>query len=88
MSLVRAFTTLVAAVAAVLVATAGPAAASTAPFTWEQGESLSTLYVVGIFAGVPLALFVVIWIFGAATARNNYVPPAPSTEVEKADAHH
>lgn len=88
MSLARVFTTLVAAVAALLVGTAGPAAATTAPFTWEQGESLSTLYVLGIFGGVPLALFAVIWIFAAATARRNYVPPAPSAEVEKADAHH
>lgn len=78
----RAFAT-VATFVAVLVTSAGPAAASTAPSTWEAHP---TTFLEGllVFVGIPVALFLVIWLFAALTARNNYVPPPSSTEVEKA----
>lgn len=86
--IVRALSVLPAAVAVVLFAAASPAAATTAPYTWEKGEGMSTLQLIGTFVGGPLLLFVVIWIFALATARNNHVPPSPSTEVEQAGPQH
>lgn len=67
MSLARVITAVTAALLAV-VALATPASASTAPDTWPQGESLSTLEWVGLFVGGTLLLFVVIW--GLAAAFN------------------
>ncbi|WP_293786834.1 hypothetical protein [uncultured Aeromicrobium sp.] len=80
---VRALSTLAAAVTAVLVVSAGPAAASTAPSTWELDDPMSTLEVLAIFGGIPLALFVVISIFAAMTARNNFEPAPPQSEDDK-----
>lgn len=79
---VRALSTLAATVTAVLVVSAGPAAASTAPSTWELDDPMSTLEALAIFGGIPLALFVVISLFAAMTARNNYEPAPPHPEDE------
>jgi hypothetical protein len=51
---------------------------------WPTDEGRSTLGQIVVFGGGTLALFVVIALFGLLTARNNYVPPPPSTELEPA----
>lgn len=88
MTLVRAFTVLTSAIAAVLL-TAVSASASTEPSTWPDGESISTLEVLGIFVGLPVLLFVVVGLIGVIHAQKgrNYVPPPPSTEVEVSSGH-
>jgi len=86
--ILRALSVIPAAAAVVLLAVASPAAASTAPYTWDPGEGISTLQVIGTFVGIPLLLVAVIWVFALATARNNHVPPPPSTEVEQAGRQH
>lgn len=79
MSLARVITAVTATLLAV-VATATPASASTAPDTWPQGETLSTLEWVGLFVGGTLLLFVVIWGLAAAVnakVRHHVVVPGP-----------
>jgi hypothetical protein len=49
---------------------------------WPKGEGRSKLDTLLVFGGITVALFVVIWLLALLTARNNYVPPAPSTELE------
>ena len=39
------------------------------------------------FGGSTLGLIAVISLFALLTARNNYVPPPPGTDVEVSDAH-
>ena len=72
--------------AALLAGIATPALAD-APSTWAEGESRSMLENLIFFGGGTVGLIVVISLFGLLTARNNYVPPPPSTEVEVADPH-
>ena len=55
---------------------------------WPKPEPASTLDHILLFGGATLGLIVVISLFALLTARTNYVPPAPSTDVEKADTHH
>lgn len=59
---------------------------------WPEGESRSALDTLILFGGGTIGLFVVIALFGLLTARRNYVPPSPSTELEttsgNAPAHH
>lgn len=55
-----------AAIPALVLASAGQASAET-PSTWENTESYSTMDVLFIFAGIPLALFLVIGLFGWLT---------------------
>lgn len=59
---------------------------------WPEAPTKSTLDVLILFGGGTLGLFVLVALFGLLTARNNYVPPAPSTELEttsgNAPAHH
>ena len=59
---------------------------------WPDAPGRSTLEIIVFFGGGTLGLFVLVWLFGLLTARNNYVPPAPSTEIAKAGdkspAHH
>lgn len=63
-----------------------------APLTWDEGEGRSTLDTLIVFGGSTVGLFVLIVLFALVTARNNYVPPAPSTDIEPASdnspAHH
>ncbi len=49
---------------------------------WPEGEGRSVLDTIILFGGGTLGLFIVVSLFGLLTARNNYVPPAPSTELE------
>ena len=69
-----------------LVLAAGPAAAE-APATWADPEPMSKLDALVLFGGSTLGLIVALTLLGLLTARNNYTPPAPSTDVEKVPSH-
>lgn len=89
MSLARVITA-VTATLLVVVSAATPASASTAPDTWPQGESMSTLEWMGLFIGGTLLLVVVIWGLAAAVnakVRHHVVIPGPpsGTAIEAAD---
>ncbi|MGH3459018.1 hypothetical protein [Aeromicrobium sp.] len=73
--------------AAVLIV--GPAAPAMAdsPSTWAEGEPRSILENLIFFGGGTLGLIAVITLLALLTARTNYVPPPPSTDVEVADTH-
>ena len=72
--------------AVLLVALSAPALAD-APSTWDEGESRSFLENLIFFGGSTIGLIVVISLFALLTARNNYVPPPPSTEVDVSETH-
>ena len=59
---------------------------------WPEGPERSHLYLLVLFGGGTLGLFVIVVLFGLLTARNNYVPPAPGTDIvpagDKSPAHH
>jgi len=59
---------------------------------WPRGEGKSHLDLLILFGGGTLGLFVLVVLFGLLTARNNFVPPSPSTELEttsdNSPAHH
>ncbi len=77
--------TLLAAVAVWLFATTTSALAdSPASPDWPAPPERSVLDNVLLFGGSTIGLFVLIWLFGLLTARNNYVPPEPGTDVEVA----
>ncbi len=48
---------------------------------WPDGEERSNLYLLVLFGGGTVGLFVIITLFALLTARNNYVPPAPGKEI-------
>lgn len=48
---------------------------------WPDGEHRSDLWLLVLFGGGTLGLFVLITLFALLTARRNYVPPAPGTEI-------
>ena len=72
--------------AVLLVGMAVPALAD-APTTWADGEARSALENLIFFGGSTLGLIAVISLFALLTARNNYVPPPPGTDVEVASDH-
>ena len=78
----RAFT-VVSALVFTIVAGAGAAVAE-APVgpDWPVGDQRSHLQILLVFGGGTLGLFVLVALFGLLTARNNYVPPAPSQELD------
>ncbi|MET0931743.1 MAG: hypothetical protein ABWX74_19655 [Aeromicrobium sp.] len=59
---------------------------------WPEASGRSALDNLVVFGGATVGLFIVIVLFGLLTARRNYVPPSPSTELEttsgNAPAHH
>ena len=59
---------------------------------WPDGEGRSVLDTLILFGGGTVGLFVLITLFAVLTARNNFVPAPPSTELEhpssSAAAHH
>ncbi|MFD1827218.1 MULTISPECIES: hypothetical protein [Mumia] len=60
----------------IAVAAATPAAADV-PIGWEEGTPMSTLDVLLVFAGIPLAIAVVLALFGLILARRttpSYLP--------------
>ena len=73
--------------AAVLVVAMGGSATADSPSTWVVGESRSWLENLVFFGGSTAGLIVGISLFALLTARKNYVPPPPSTDVEVSDAH-
>lgn len=85
MKFVRSFGVLFTA-CAVAVLAMSPASASTAPITWEEGPARSTLEIIGIYVAIPVALYIVITVFGWLTARNNYVPPTIANGAAELDA--
>ncbi|MRK03220.1 hypothetical protein GEV27_17025 [Aeromicrobium sp. S22] len=74
---------------AVLFVAGSAAAMADAPTggAWPDGEKKSTLDLLLVFGGGTLVLFVVVSLFGLLTARNNYVPPSPSTELSTSGDH-
>ena len=72
--------------AVLLLGMVGPATADS-PSTWVEGESRSFLENLIFFGGSTVALIVGISLFALVTARNNYVPPPPGTDVEVSDSH-
>ena len=72
--------------AVLLVGVAGSATADS-PSTWVEGESRSFLENLIFFGGSTVGLIVGITLFALLTARNNYVPPPPGTDVEVSDTH-
>ena len=72
--------------AVLLVGMAGSALADS-PSTWVEGESRSWLENLIFFGGSTVGLILGISLFALLTARNNYVPPPPGTDVEVSDSH-
>lgn len=64
----------------VLVGLSTPAFAD-APSTWVDPEPRSWLDTLILFGGGTVGLFVLISLFALLTARNNYVPPPPGTDL-------
>ena len=73
--------------AAVLVIGMAGSASADSPSTWVEGESRSFLENLIFFGGSTVGLIVGITLFALLTARNNYVPPPPGTDVEVSDTH-
>lgn len=48
---------------------------------WPDGEDRSMLWLLVVFGGGTVGLFVIITLFALLTARKNYVPPAPGKEI-------
>lgn len=48
---------------------------------WPDGPERSGLWLLVVFGGGTVGLFVLITLFGILTARTNYVPPAPGKEI-------
>ena len=61
-------------------ATAAFAAEPASP-AWPDGKDRSDLWLLVVFGGGTVGLFVIISLFALLTARNNYVPPAPGNEI-------
>ncbi len=80
-------------VAVVLVAVAGfvflgaGSALADAPTTWVDPKPTSTLDMLILFGGGTLGLFILVSLIGLLTARNNYTPPPPKTDVEVHSGH-
>lgn len=59
---------------------------------WPRGGGKSHLDLLILFGGGTVGLFILVVLFGLLTARNNYVPPSPSTEIDttsgNSPAHH
>ncbi|MCW2824734.1 MAG: hypothetical protein JWQ91_1651 [Aeromicrobium sp.] len=55
--------------------------------TWPNEDDKSSLDLLILFGGGTVGLFVIISLFALLTARNNYVPPPPSTELETTGDH-
>lgn len=78
----------------VMFAAGSGAAFADAPVgsAWPKGSPKSTLDVLILFGGGTVGLFILISLFGLLTARHNYVPPSPGTELEttgdNTPAHH
>ena len=74
------------AVAGVMFFGAGSATAE-APATWVEAEPTTTLHNLVLFGGSTVGLLVVISLLALLTARHNYTPPPPSTDIEVRSGH-
>ena len=74
------------AVAGVMFFGAGSATAD-APTTWVDAEPTTTLHTLVFFGGSTLGLILIISLLALLTARKNYTPPPPSTDVEVHSGH-
>lgn len=78
----------------VMFAAGSGAAFADAPVgpAWPKGPEKSHLDLLILFGGGTVGLFILVSLFGLLTARRNYVPPTPGTELEttsgSAPAHH
>lgn len=50
---------------------------------WPEGEGRSVLDTLILFGGGTIGLIVVLTLFGLLTARNNFTPAPPSTDLER-----
>jgi putative flippase GtrA len=59
---------------------------------WPEAADRGRLDNIVLFGGATVGLFILVVLFGLLTARRNYVPPSPSTELETTSgstpAHH
>ena len=53
---------------------------------WPKAEGRSVLDTLVFFGGATLGLIAVISLFALLTARNNFTPAPPSTELERASS--
>ncbi|MCW2829711.1 MAG: hypothetical protein JWP31_403 [Aeromicrobium sp.] len=83
----RALAVAVAFVVTFIVSTGAAFADQPTGDAWADGPEKSRLDLLILFGGGTVGLFVLIALFGLLTARNNYVPPPPGTEVEKVGDH-
>ncbi len=74
------------AVAGVVFFGAGSALADT-PTTWKDPKPTSDLDTLILFGGSTIGLFILVSLLGLLTARKNYTPPPPSTDVEVHSGH-
>jgi hypothetical protein len=49
---------------------------------WSGGQERSDLWLLVVFGGGTVGLFVLITLFALLTARRNYVPPPPGNEIQ------
>lgn len=75
-----------ATVAGVVFCGAGSALADT-PVTWVDPKPTTVLHNLVLFGGSTIGLILVISLFGLLTARRNYTPPPPNTDVEVHSGH-
>jgi hypothetical protein len=80
------FAVVLVAVAGIMFCGAGSALADT-PVTWVDPEPTTVLYNLVLFGGSTLGLIIVVSLFGLLTARKNFTPPPPSTDVEVHSGH-
>jgi hypothetical protein len=55
---------------------------------WPEGEGRSVLDTIILFGGGTVGLFIVVALFGLLTARRNFVPPSPGTEIQTTSTDH
>lgn len=70
----------------VVLTGAGSALADT-PVSWTDPKPTTDLHNLVFYGGSTLGLVLVITLFALVTARRNYTPPPPSTDVEVHSSH-
>lgn len=70
--------------AVVLVVVSASTAFADAPTEWATAPERSVLDWLVLLFGIPAVIGAGVALFGLATARTNYEPPAASTAVERA----
>ena len=83
-TLTRVFAALLSAATFVALGAASAMADEPNSAAWPDGAGRSVLDTLLLFVGGTVVLFVAISLFGLLTARRNFVPAPPSTDLEKA----